>query len=238
MGVVVGFLLLVVLSVYGYSVYWWREHGLYGNVKPYKYTKATSKDDDDANGTRAVADSPMASGLSTIPLSQLKQMPPLEPASPAPASPLPVAQPVKAVSTADSAAATPPPVPSVAATAAPAPAPAKAAAAVLPPVNKAKPPASTSAASKPAAAKPAPAKSGPALPTTPLSPAARPAAASGGGTAATHDANGRRIAAPTSPKSPKSDTMPEGWGLHKDASGNQYYFNTATGQSQWSKPSK
>jgi len=100
-GVVVGFLLLVVLSVYGYSVYWWREHGLYGNVKPtYKYTKAISKDEDEANASKQLVEEQFGSSMSTIPLAQLKQMPILEPVSPAP-----IAAPVKPATASASAAA-------------------------------------------------------------------------------------------------------------------------------------
>ena len=225
----IGFLLLVVLSIYGYSVYWWREHGLYGNVKPtYKYTKAVAKDDDDGNITRAIADAPLASRPSSLPLTHLKPITAGEPASP-----LPIATPIK-----------PPPVPSTLA----ASITTAATATVAPPAATKATPTSPPTKPKPSATSTAPAKStfavGKSTTHPPPAPIKTPVSPSGVHiTTNQHDTAtgkaGGKPSTPKSPKSPKSDTaLPEGWGLHKDGSGNQYYFNTTTGQSQWSKPSK
>ena len=200
-----GFLLLVVLSVYGYSVYWWREHGLYGNVKPtYKYTKAVSKDDDDGNTSKPI---------SAVPLTQIRHE-----ATAEPTSPIPTALPVKtpAASTAAATATT------AAATAVPA-------AATATPPTKPKPLTTTNAAKSSLAT----GKPSPTVPTRPpVSPSNIHVSTSAAGLTGTSKG-------PSSPTSPKGDgALPEGWSLHKDGTGNQYYFNTTTGQSQWSRPSK
>ena len=202
-GVVLGFILLVVLGVYGYSVYWWREHGLYGNAKPtYKYTKA-SKDDDDGT-SRRLADAPLSNTASSIPLALTKQAASTEPASPLPPA-LPVA--AKAPATTNGSSTT------AATTATPA--------ATATPASPTKPKMTL-----------------PVIKHTPTVPANLPVSPSNVRITTTQDASSGRPA-PTSPKSPKGDTaLPDGWSLHKDASGNQYYFNTSSGQSQWSKPTK
>ena len=232
-GVVVGFIVLVVLSIYGYSVYWWREHGLYGNVKPsYKYSKAISKDDDDANVNRALADAPFTSTASSIPLVEPRETALVEPTTPIPIA-APVKPPVVPAATANTTA-TPTAIPAskappaVAATT-PASPPAKS---KLPAISTRPPTLSATTPHKPTTATPT-------TPTTPARPTTNKPPVSPSGVRLGAAAAGR-VSAPATPTSPKSPSggsgLPEGWSLHKDASGNQYYFNTSTGQSQWSRP--
>jgi hypothetical protein len=131
-GSALGFILFVLLSMYGYAVYRWHEHGLHGNSKPaYRYQKTVTNP-----GTGNGKDTP------------------------APSVPLAV-------------------------------------------LNKDKKPGVAPVPSAP-----------PAAAAVPRSPPSAPA--------------------PSSPR-PKL-ALPAGWSLHKDAQDRDYYFNTKTGQSQWTRP--
>ena len=130
-GSVLGFILFVLLSVYGYAVYRWHEHGLHGNSKPaYRYQKTVSG---------------MGGGNGKD--------------TPAPSVPLAV-------------------------------------------LGKDKKPGVAPVPSAPPATAPTSAPS-----------------------------------APPAPSSPKPRlALPADWALHKDAQDRDYYFNSKTGQSQWTRP--
>ena len=70
-----------------------------------------------------------------------------------------------------------------------------------------------------------------------VAPVAAPVAAAAekkGDQALTLDAIPLTPVAPLSPRSAAS--LPRNWSVHTDAEGGMYFFNTVTGQSQWTKP--
>lgn len=66
---------------------------------------------------------------------------------------------------------------------------------------------------------------------------ARRAAAGNGGGGGVVSSFGGGNNFPPPPPLPSSDgPLPEGWEIHKDDEGNEYYFNVLDGRSQWTRP--
>jgi WW domain len=146
-GSIIGFLLFVLLTIYGYSVYKWQQQGLYGNTKPaYKYQQAQVGKDKEPAMPEKIKQA--EGGITLTSLSNKFKLGKGETktAGVAPVAPAPSSSPKEGK-------------------------------------------------------------------------------------------KGKNQVTEVSPKGTSANELPAHWTLHKDAEDREYFFNTVTGQSQWTRPS-